>query len=125
LNYAITEILPKKILMGIPNYGYDWTLPYERGTRAQTISNTGAVDLAANVGAIIQYDPKSQAPYFYYYDRDGKQHVVWFEDARSIMAKLMLVRGFNLGGVSYWTIGKYFPQNWLVLQSMYDVRKLL
>lgn len=125
LNYAVTAIPPKKILMGIPNYGYDWTLPYVRGTRAQTISNTGAVDLAARVGAIIQYDPKAQTPYFYYYDRDGKQHVVWFEDARSIMAKLMLVQDYNLGGVSYWTIGRYFPQNWLVLQSMYDVRKLL
>ena len=29
------------------------------------------------------------------------EHEVWFEDARSIEAKLMLVDRHNLGGVSY------------------------
>ena len=28
LNYAVTAIPPEKILMGMPNYGYDWMLPY-------------------------------------------------------------------------------------------------
>ena len=123
LDYAITEIPPEKILMGIPNYGYDWTLPYRPGTAAQTISNVGAVDLARKVGATIQYDEKSQAPYFFYYDNDGKQHVVWFEDARSIDAKLRLIDEYNLGGVSYWTINRFFPQNWLVQNALYNVEK--
>ena len=35
LNYAVTEISPDKINMGIPNYGYDWPLPYERGVTRQ------------------------------------------------------------------------------------------
>jgi len=125
LDYAVTAIPPEKILMGIPNYGYNWMLPYTEGTRANTVSNVGAVNLAANVGAFIQYDMTSQAPFFYYYDTNGKQHVVWFEDARSIYAKLLTVNEYNLGGVSYWTIGRYFPQNWLVLNSMYEVEKVL
>lgn len=125
INYALTAIPSEKILMGIPNYGYDWTLPYVQGTAAKTVTNTGAVDLARNVGAAIQYDPKSQAPFFNYYDSDGKQHVVWFEDARSIEAKLKLANRKNLGGVSYWTINKYFPQNWLVLDSLFNVKKYL
>ncbi|WHH60312.1 glycosyl hydrolase family 18 protein [Petroclostridium sp. X23] len=125
LNYAVTAIPSEKILMGIPNYGYDWTLPFVRGTQARTLSNTGAVDQAARVSAAIQYDPVAQAPFYNYYDAAGKQHVVWFEDARSIEAKLRLVNEYNLGGVSYWTIGRYFPQNWLVLNSLYDVAKVL
>ncbi|WP_432401302.1 glycosyl hydrolase family 18 protein [Wukongibacter sp. M2B1] len=125
INYAITEIPSKKIYMGIPNYGYDWTLPYTQGTAAKTVTNTGAVDLAANVNAAIQYDQKSQAPFYYYYDNNGKQHVVWFEDARSIDAKLRLANRKNLGGVSYWTINKFFPQNWLVLESLFDIKKVL
>ena len=125
LDYAVTEIPPKKILMGVPNYGYDWTLPYKPGTMAQTISNLGAVDLARQVGAFIQYDEKSQAPYFYYYDENGKQHVVWFEDARSIDAKLRLVNEYGLGGISYWTINRFFPQNWLVQESLYSTEKTL
>ncbi len=125
LNYAVTAIPRKKILMGIPNYGYDWTLPFVKGSRAATISNVGAVELAARENAAIQFNNVSMAPYFNYYDDQGRQHVVWFEDARSIQAKLELVDEYDLGGVSYWTINKFFPQNWLVLSSMYDIAKVL
>jgi spore germination protein len=123
LDYAVTEIPRNKILMGIPNYGYDWTLPWVRGSTARTISNVGAVNQAAQVGANIAFDITSAAPYYFYY-KDGIQHVVWFEDARSVQAKLKLAHEFRLGGVSYWTLGSYFPQNWLVQQTLYDVRKV-
>jgi len=125
LNYAVTVIPSKKIFMGIPNYGYDWTLPYVKGTSATALGNVEAVDLARKVHASIQYDYTSQAPFFNYYDSNGKQHVVWFEDARSMNAKLRTANEYNLGGVSYWTIGKYFPQAWLIQNSLYDVKKLL
>jgi spore germination protein len=124
LNYAVSAIPRNKILMGIPNYGYDWTLPYVQGSSAKTVTNTGAVDLALREGAAIQYNTVSQAPYFNYFDDNKKQHVVWFEDARSIQAKLELVDEYDLGGVSYWTINRYFPQNWLVLSSMYNIAKI-
>lgn len=125
LNYAVTAIPRQKIFMGIPNYGYNWTLPYVEGSRAATVSNTGAVDLARSEGARIQYDLKSQAPFFNYFDSNGKEHVVWFDDARSIEAKMRLLNQYNLGGASYWTIGRFFPQNWLVLSSLYDVKKII
>jgi len=125
LEYAVTAIPNEKILMGIPNYGYDWTLPHVQGTAARSISNVRAVNLARDTGATIQYDQEAQSPFFYYYGSDGRRHVVWFEDARSILAKLTLANEFLLGGVSYWTINQYFPQNWLVLNSVYNVRKVL
>jgi len=125
LDYAVTAIPRNKILMGMPNYGYDWTLPYKRGTRATTISNVGAINIAARWGAQIKYDALSQTPYFNYYDDTQRQHVVWFEDARSIRGKLKLVNEHGLRGISYWTIGRYFPQNWLVLNSLYDIKKVL
>lgn len=125
LNYAVTAIPRRKIFMGMANYGYDWTLPYVEGSRAATLSNTGAVNLARREGAVIKYDIKSQAPYFNYFDDKRKEHVVWFDDARSIEAKMRLLNQYGLGGASYWTIGRYFPQNWLVLSSLYDIRKIL
>lgn len=125
LDYAVTVIPSHKILMGIPNYGYDWTLPYVQGTAASTISNTAAVQLAFDTGADIKFNSVSQAPYFNYYDASGKKHVVWFEDARSIYMKLQLPTRYRLAGVSYWTIGRFFPQNWLVLHALYDTRKVL
>jgi spore germination protein len=125
LRYAVTAIPPQKILMGMPNYGYNWTLPFTQGSAARSIGNTAAVDLARDVGASISYSDSSQAPYFNYYDGNGRRHVVWFDDARSVNARLRLVSQFGLGGVSYWTINRFFPQNWLVLSSLYDIQKIL
>lgn len=124
VEYAITQIDNKKLLIGIPNYGYDWTLPFVKGSQAESVSNVGAVDLARDVGAIIEYDETAQAPFFTYYDVEGREHIVWFEDARSIEAKLNLVKEYDLLGVAYWTIMTYFPQNWLVLDGLYKVRKI-
>jgi spore germination protein len=125
LDYAVTVIPSEKIFMGIPNYGYDWTLPFEPGTKAVALGNVEAVDLARRVSAAIQYDYTAQAPFFSYYSSNGRRHIVWFEDARSINSKLRTANAYDLGGVSYWTVGKYFPQNWLVQNSLFDVKKLL
>ena len=125
VQYAVSVIPPQKILLGIPNYAYDWTLPWQRGTLAETFSNPEAVRRALANNAAIQFDRTAQSPYFHYYDAQGRQHVVWFEDARSIRAKLALVKEFGLAGISYWTVGRPFSANWAVLSSAYDVRKVL
>ena len=46
VEYALTEIPAEKVDLGIPNYGYDWPLPFERGvTKATTVGNVEAVQL--------------------------------------------------------------------------------
>lgn len=125
VEYAVTAIPRDKILLGVPNYAYDWTLPYVRGTKADTFSNVEAVERALRNNAEIKFDETAQSPYYYYYDAAGKQHIVWFEDARSIARKLQLVDEFHLAGISYWTAGLPFPQNLLVLNLTYDITKLL
>ena len=82
VDYAVSQIPPSKILLGVPNYGYDWTLPYVRGGRAQSLGNAEAVRLAGEKKAEIRYDETSEAPFFRYFDRVGGspvEHVVWFE----------------------------------------------
>ena len=125
VDYAVSVIPPDKILMGVPNYGYDWKLPYVRGTLATTFSNIEAVNRAFRNKAEILYDRTAQSPYFNYYDSEKKQHIVWFEDARSIKQKLLLVNEYKLAGISYWTAGRPFPQNLLVLNAMYNIEKVL
>ena len=125
LRYAVTEIAPDKLLMGIPNYAYDFTLPCVRGTSmARSLSNVGAVELAVTQGAQIQYDPVSEAPFFRYTGENGAVHEVWFQDARSVEASLALAKEFALSGVGYWNVMRWFPQNWLVLNSQYDILKV-
>ena len=112
VNYALTEIPPEKIMLGIPNYGYDWTLPFEKGiTRAVSIGNQYAVSIAAQNGVPIEYDEQSQSPFFYY-RRNSFDHVVWFEDVRSIEAKFDLILNNGLLGAGYWNLMRPFAQNW-------------
>ena len=126
LDYAVSVIPREKIFMGIPLYGYDWPLPYQRGvTRAESISPQYAVELALRRRAEILYDETAQSPYFYYTDRGGQQHVVWFEDARSMDAKLRLIAEYGLRGAGYWNLMRAMPQNWALLHARYDVETLL
>lgn len=124
LTYALTEMAPEKIMMGQNLYGYDWTLPYKPGNpQARAISPKQAIELARERNAAILYDTESQAPYFNYW-LEGNEHVVWFEDARSINAKFQLIKELGLRGISYWHIGFSFPQNWVLLDDLFNVRKL-
>ena len=121
VDYALSEIPAEKIWMGIPNYGYDWTLPFRQGSRARSISNQEAVTLAIQNRAAIRFDQAAQSPWFRYVDDQGREHEVWFEDARSIRAKLELARSRGLYGVGYWNLMRPFPQNWALLNSLYEI----
>lgn len=125
IEYALTLVPKNKIMMGIPMYGYDWTLPYVRGgTWAKSITPQQAVQIAARYGAVIQYDQTAQAPFFNYRDEQGRNHAVWFEDARSIQAKFDLVKELGLRGFFYWVLRGGFPQNWQLIRENFVVRKL-
>ena len=113
-----------KDIHGHPNYGYDWTLPYIKGqSRARSLGNVQAVEQAVQVSAPIRFDAETQSPHYNYW-RERAEHEVWFEDARSIQAKLALAGEYRLRGVSVWNIMRYFPQLWLVLNQLYDIEKL-
>ena len=122
LDYAVTEIPAEKLLLGVPNYGYDWPLPYRQGeTRAESLSNQEAIRRAIRYGAEIQFDESAQAPWYRYTGEDGTLHEVWFEDARSQAAKLRLVAEYGFLGAGYWNIMRPFRQTWLVLSSLFDI----
>ena len=123
VNYAVTRIAPSKIDLGIPNYGYDWTLPYVKGTsQAATISNQEAIDIAVQAGASIQFNQVAMSP-FYRYEKNGLQHEVWFEDVRSYREKFSLLPEYGLRGMGYWQIMKFFRPNWLLLKDTFRIQK--
>lgn len=123
VDYAITKIPLEKIDLGIPNYGYDWPLPYERNvTMARTISNIEAVQIAIANNVPIQFDETAMSPFFTY-EIGGVIHEVWFEDARSLRAKFALVQEYSLRGVGYWQIMNLFRANWLLLADTFNIIK--
>ena len=122
LDYAVTEIPPSKIFLGLPNYGYDWPLPYQAGiTRVESLSNRQALERAVAYGASILYDQTAQAPYYHYTDSSGIAHEVWFEDARSLDAKLRLIPEYGFQGAGIWNIMRPFSQTYLLLASLFQI----
>ncbi|MGM8215742.1 LysM peptidoglycan-binding domain-containing protein [Bacillaceae bacterium W0354] len=125
VEYALSEMPADKILLGQNLYGYDWTLPYVPGGEfAKAVSPKEAIRIARQYNQSIQYDEEAQAPFFFYWDEEGKKHEVWFEDARSIQAKFDLIRELGLRGISYWKLGLAFPQNWILLDDRFNISKI-
>ncbi len=123
VEYAITRIEPSKIDLGIPNYGYDWTLPFVQGmSRATTVSNQEAVRIAIENGVPIQFDEVAMSPFFRY-EKNGQQHEVWFEDVRSYREKFSLLPAYGLRGMGYWQIMRFFRPNWLLLENTFQIQK--
>lgn len=125
VEYAVSQIPSEKIFLGQNLYGYDWSTPYpsQGGSPAKALSPQQALATAVEQEVDIQYDYVAQAPHFKYTD-EGVQHEVWFEDARSIQAKFDLIKQFNLRGMMYWKLGLAFPQNWLLLEDNFIIRKI-
>jgi len=123
VEYALTQIPAEKVNLGIPNYGYDWPLPYERGvTKAATINNVQAVRIAVAQGAAIRFDEVAESPFFNYFE-NGLEHEVWFEDVRSLQAKFNLIDEYGLRGCGYWQIMQWFRANWLLLYDRFYILK--
>jgi spore germination protein len=125
LDYAVTVIPRGKLLMGFSNYAYDWTLPWKQGAAARLLTNSAAQELAVSRGAEIRYDPAAAAPWFNYRDAEGRDHVVWYEDVRSALARLKLVEEYRLAGVSVWTAEALWRPALAALESLFDVEKLI
>lgn len=73
-----------------------------------------AVAARLNGGKVVDHYPNfSYNPYATYYDEsDNTENVLWYEDARSIGAKMELARLFGTGGISLWRIGNIPEDVW-------------
>ena len=129
IDYAASNASPEKIIIGKPVLGYDWQLPYiPNRTTASSLSLNSALDLAYDVGAVIQFDEDSQTPYYYYNEfifGYPAQHIVWFIDARSIDALVKLIIDYSLAGSGVWNIMVYYQQLWTIINAKFDIVKLI
>jgi spore germination protein len=124
LEYTTRLITPEKTDIGITVMGYVWSLPYIPGTsKGMAISYNAAIDIAGNNNVEIQFDEITNSAYFQYIV--DNEYVVRFWDARSIDNFAKLVPEFGLYGISIWNIMNWFPQMWLVINSQYDIDKVM
>lgn len=121
----ITSLIPaNKVILGIPNHGYGWRTMQSNNNMPQPriIGNQEAIQIAISQNAAIMFDEKSQYPYFYYYI-NNQRFEVWFQDARSAIAKFNLIKKYNLAGISYWTLMKKSHQTWQALNATFEIKQ--
>lgn len=100
IQYALMQIPAQKILLGVADYGYDWS----QGSGIE-VSMQQAEDLASIHHAAITFDNLSQTPTFSYRDSSGNTHTVWFEDQQSLNKVDHLVEKLGLKGIAVWHLG--------------------
>ncbi|MBT2573642.1 glycoside hydrolase family 18 protein [Bacillus sp. ISL-51] len=124
INFAISRVPRRKVILGVPLYGYDWLIPYKPGTIGTAISNQRAIETAMKHQSAIHYSEQDRSPYFRYTDEQGRAHEVWFEDVRSMSEKMVLVREFGLQAIGAWQLTLGFnPGPWL-LRKFFTIRKI-
>ena len=114
IKFALQQIPPQKILLGVADYGYDWSLSSNSGVEV-SMAQTAA--LAQTYHAKITLDPSSQTPTFSYTDTTGAKHVVWSEDRKSLQQVMNLVNVYGLKGISVWHLGAENQEFWDAVQA--------
>ena len=114
VTYAASVAPAAKISMGIPSYGYDWDLTNPKNNAS--ITWTAAQALLNQTGAAAQWDTATASPWFSY-TLGGHKHVVWYENARSIGQKVLLVNARRLNGISIWALGMGGADFWKAIHS--------
>jgi len=108
LQLAISEVPRDKLMLGVATYGYDWT----SGKPGQSVQWADAQAIAESHAAPVTWDATSQSPWFAYTDKQGRQHTIWYENARSLRARVALAARYHLKGIVIWRLGGEDPAIW-------------
>ncbi|XP_072516490.1 di-N-acetylchitobiase [Salminus brasiliensis] len=118
--YVGMKIDPKKLVMGVPWYGYDYTClslsqegictipkvpfrgaPCSDASGKQKPYRTMMKQVNTSISGRL-WDEIQLAPYYNYKDKDGKLHQVWYDDPESIALKAAYVGQQGLRGIGMW-----------------------
>ena len=109
INYAVKEIPPQKLLMGIAAYGYDWSIDGKNG-KAVTVSEIN--NYLKKYGGKILWNDTYKVPYYRYKDENGDDRIVWFENLQSSQFKMKLAKDKGLQGIAIWRLGLETKDFW-------------
>lgn len=100
----------KKMIMAYPLYGYEWkTETGSFGSKVirgwyQMASWNRVKNLVKNENLVENWDELSMAPWVNF-EEDGVNHQIYFENKRSLKAKIDLVKQNQLAGYGFWALG--------------------
>jgi spore germination protein YaaH len=106
-DYLALGLAPRKLLLGVPWYGFDWpTVDSLRGS--QTMARGTAILYGTTHAEQSfherQFDAATSSPW-YGFNARGQWYQVWYEDSTSLALKYRLVNDRGLGGIGIWALG--------------------
>lgn len=128
---ALRDIPAKKIILGIPTYGYKYEIIPATATSAQKYSRLGSMnfnyasELAKSLKIIPTRNSAGEISFTYSTSTDingnqlgsYKQYLVWYSDAVAIADKIRIAKLYKLGGVVIFKVdGGNDPNLWNVLK---------
>jgi spore germination protein len=125
LDYALNAMPAQKLLLGLPFYGYDW--PKEREDSLPSLMLHGFAGRQSKeehmVPERVHWDELAMSPMYTYRDKAGQLREVWYEDVRSVAAKLNLVHELGLAGVSCRVFENEWSVQWSLLADTFHIEK--
>lgn len=118
IDFAAEHVPAERIVLGLATHGYSWP----SGSSGEDLMWVDAVELADEEDSEPGWDERFASPWFEY-TADGVEHTAWFEDARSLSAKLDLAAEQELGGVFLWRLGGEDPDVWPALRETDEERE--
>jgi len=116
------DIPPNKLIGGVGDYGYDWTVNSKKPAEALNYS-----DIIADVGLgniSIKWDKESQNPYISY-KKDGVDHIAWFLDGTTFYNQVKANLDRGSAGVAIWKLGGEDPTIWNVIKNINNLHHSL
>jgi spore germination protein YaaH len=115
--YARSVMPAQKIELGIPFYGYNWGENGEAMPQTWTEIRALIEQHQPDVHVATRDGNGAVEESWFVYRSGGKLRTVWFNDRRSIDAKLALVEQQDMAGIAIWRLGSEDPENWQVLRN--------
>jgi len=106
LKFAISVIPKKKIVLGLPTYGYDWG-----ENSVNSYQYVDILNLIEEYDGFYEYDPELMALKGNYIANEV-EHTLWFEDRKSIVEKISMARSFGIYKFAFWSLGGEDSRIW-------------
>jgi cellulose synthase/poly-beta-1,6-N-acetylglucosamine synthase-like glycosyltransferase/peptidoglycan/xylan/chitin deacetylase (PgdA/CDA1 family)/spore germination protein YaaH len=118
MDEILKVVPPAKVIIGISNYGYDWTDMGKGRSTHESVSVQQAFLTAVESDAQVQFDSESLNPHFSYVE-DYHVHQVWFTDAVTAYNQLRAADRAGVWGIAIWRLGMADSSLWSILDAIH------